>query len=66
MYGKGILKKMRLAFANQIINLTVPFVKPLIIDLPAESSRAESLRPLTPPYVPFGIRRFNSISKYAV
>lgn len=35
MYGKGILKKTRLAFANQIINLTVTFVKPLIIDLPA-------------------------------
>ena len=31
-----------------------------------ESSRVKFLRPLTPPYVPFGIRRFNSISKYAV
>ncbi len=30
-----------------------------------QSSRAEFLRPLTPPYVPFGIRRFNLISKYA-
>ncbi len=30
------------------------------------TSRVKFLRPLTPPYVPFGIRRFNSISKYAV
>lgn len=41
MYGKGILKKMRLAFANQIINLTVPFVKPLIIDLPADKKERQ-------------------------
>ena len=33
-----------------------------------ESNRVgeDFLCPLTPPYMPFGIRRFNSISKYAV
>ena len=31
-----------------------------IINSFLQSSRADFLRPLTPPYVPFGIRRFNS------
>ena len=40
--------------------------KTITLQLRVKSSRAEFLRPLTPPYMPFGIRRFNSISKHVV
>ena len=41
-------------------------MQPLVFMSGTPSSREDSLFPLTPPYVPFGIRRFNITSKHDV
>ena len=65
--GKPCHYKQAMTFARSINERSIsgPSFQIPNFKLQIESSRAEFLRPLTPPYVPFGIRRFNLISKYA-
>ena len=41
-----------------------PTNQPKNKQMPSQSSRGDFLSPLTPPYMPFGIRRFNITSKH--